>query len=106
MAGEYIIADDIKSYWQKLKAFHQAQSPEFYEISKEDYDDLNRSEREDSDNHINQERLGEETSVSDATFYKYLPHQKIAYRTHIVDKDGNQEDHYYIVKSGDTDIIA
>lgn len=106
MAGEYITAKTIKEYWKKLKAYHQTQSPEFYEINQEEYDSFSRSEREDSDNHLNQKRLGSETQVSEATFYKYLPHQKIAYRSHIVDADGNREDHYFIVKTSNSDLIT
>ncbi len=98
MAGEYFQAKTIHEYWKQLKAYYQAQSPEFQEITKEEYDAFERSEREDSDNHINQERLGEETQVTDATFYKYLPFQKIAHRTHVVDVSGAQEVHYYITK--------
>ena len=97
MAGEYIDAKDITTYWKQLRAFYEAQSPEFYEITKPEYDQINRSEREDSDNHINQERLGDETDVVDVSFYKYLPYNKIVYRTHIIDIKGNREDHYYVI---------
>ncbi|MGL5831366.1 MAG: hypothetical protein ACRCZE_04430 [Candidatus Altimarinota bacterium] len=99
MAGEYIQADTIQEYWKNLKAFFQAQSPFFQEITKIEYDQIDRSEREDSDNHLNQDRLGEDTKTSDATFYKYLPEGKTAYRVHIVDVDGKQEIHYFIIQS-------
>jgi hypothetical protein len=99
MAGEYIQADTIKEYWKNLKAYFQAQSPFFQEISKEEYDQIDRSEREDSDNHLNQDRLGEDTKVSDASFYKYLTDGKTAYRTHLVDVDGQQEIHYFLIQS-------
>ncbi|MBD3269949.1 hypothetical protein GF376_00310 [Candidatus Peregrinibacteria bacterium] len=103
MAGEYFVADTNKEYWLKLKAFYEASSPNFQEISKEEYENLNRSEREDSDNHINQDRLGEDTKAVDVTFYKYLPEQKTAFRSHIVDIDGNEEEHYFIIDSTDLD---
>jgi hypothetical protein len=102
MAGEYIIAENHADYWKMLKAFHESQSPEFSEITKEEYESIDHSEREDSDNHINQERLGSETQVADVTFYKYLPNQKIAYRTHIIDVNGIEEVHYYLVSFGET----
>lgn len=99
MAGEYIQAEDIKSYWKQLKAFYEANSPIFEEITKEQYDEFQKSEREDSDNHLNQDRLGQDTQVVDVAFYKYLPHSRIAYRIHVVNVDGVKEDHYFITQS-------
>lgn len=99
MAGEYIQAGSIQEYWKNLKAFFNAQSPFFQEITKQEYDLIDRSEREDSDNHLNQDRLGEDTKASDASFYKYLPDGKIAYRVHIVDIDGKEEVHYFLIQS-------
>lgn len=99
MAGEYLQAENIKSYWKALKAFYLASSPFFEEINKKQYESIPRSEREDSDNHLNFERLGEDTNAVDTSFYKYLPDGKIAYRCHIVDTDGKQENHYFITNS-------
>lgn len=99
MAGEYIQAEDIKSYWKQLKAFYLANSPLFEEIDEQTYQAIERSEREDSDNHLNYERLGEDTKAVDVAFYKYLPDGKIAYRVHLVDQNGQREDHYFLTKS-------
>lgn len=99
MAGEYIQADTIKQYWKELKAFYQASSPSFKEINKKTYDSFHRSEREDSDNHLNFDRLGDDTKVVDVAFYKYLPDSKTAYKVHIVDVNGKREDHYFIVEN-------
>jgi hypothetical protein len=99
MAGEYIQADSIEEYWKNLKAFFEANSPYFKQISKTEYESIERSEREDSDNHLNQERLGEDTQTVDVAFYKYLPDGEIAYRVHIVNVEGKQDDHFFIVKS-------
>lgn len=99
MAGEYIQADDLISYWKQLKAFYEANSPTFDEITKAGYDAIERSEREDSDNHLNYERLGEDTKAVDVAFYKYLADGRTAYRIHIVNINGKQEDHYFLVKS-------
>lgn len=99
MAGEYIQANSIQEYWKGLKAYFEASSPYFQEIDKTEYETIERSEREDSDNHFNQERLGEDTQAVDVAFYKYLPDGKIAYRVHIVNIEGKQEDHFFIVKS-------
>ena len=99
MAGEYIQSDSLDSYWKQLKAYYMASSPIFEEIDKAIYDSYERSEREDSDNHINYERLGEDTNVVDIAFYKYLPDNKTAYRIHIVGVNGEKEERYFIVKS-------
>lgn len=99
MAGEYIQADNNADYWKSLKAYYMTDSPYFEEIDKAKYDSFARSEREDSDNHYNQNRLGEDTKSVDVAFYKYLPEGKIAYRIHIVDEAGKQDDHYFIIKS-------
>lgn len=99
MAGEYIQAVDNKSYWKQLKAFYEANSPIFEEITREQYDSYQKSEREDSDNHLNQDRLGEDTQAVDVAFYKYLPNSRIAYRIHVVNVDGDKEDHYFITQS-------
>ena len=99
MAGEYVQANDLASYWKQLKAYYLANTPTFKEITKEEYEAIQRSEREDSDNHLNQERLGEDTKVVDIAFYKYLPDSKIAYRVHVIDVDAKQEDHYFLVDS-------
>lgn len=99
MAGEYVQAANIKAYWKQLKAYYQAQSPVYEEINQKTYDGFERSEREDSDNHLNFERLGEDTDAVDVAFYKYLPDNKIAYRVHIIDVSGKQENHYFIIRS-------
>lgn len=99
MAGEYIQAEDLKSYWKQLKAYYLANSPTFEEIDQAAYEAIERSEREDSDNHLNFERLGEDTKAVDVAFYKYLPDGKIAYRIHLVDQNGKQENHYFLIKS-------
>ncbi len=99
MAGEYIQSDSLKSYWKQLKAFYTAGSPLFQKITKKQYDSYQKSEREDSDNHLNQERLGQDTQVVDVAFYKYLPDHQTAYRIHIVDVAGETEEHFFITRS-------
>jgi len=95
MAGEYVQAESIEEYWLKLKQIYQDQSEYFLEIPKETYERLDRSEREDSDNHINEERLGKDTSVIDITVYKYLENRKIAYHSVLIDVKGSKEERYF-----------
>lgn len=99
MAGEYIQATDLQTYWKQLKAYYEANSPTFENITQADYDAIERSEREDSDNHLNFERLGDDTKAVDLAYYKYLPDGRVAYRVHVVDVGGQKEDHYFLIKS-------
>jgi len=88
MAGEYLKADLISDYWDKLKQIYVQKSTDFSEITKEEYEALTNSEREDSDNHTNEERLGQDTNVVDIAFYKYLPDRQVYYRVHIINVEG------------------
>jgi len=95
MAGEYINADTIDQYWTELKTIYLDRSEDWQDISAEEYNAIERSEREDSDNHLNKERLGKDTQVIDICKYKFLPDRKIAYFIHMVHKDGSSKDVYF-----------
>jgi len=99
MAGEYIQSDTIADYWKQLKSYYFTRSPNYQEIDKKTYDAIERAEREDSDNHLNFERLGDDTKVVDVAFYKYLPVNQVAFRIHVVNVEGEQETHYFIINS-------
>lgn len=99
MAGEYVQAENITSYWKQLKAYYEANSPTFENITAAAYNAISRSEREDSDNHLNFQRLGDDTKAVDLAYYKYLSDGRTAYRVHVVDVNGLKEDHYFTIKS-------
>ncbi len=99
MAGEYIQSDTIQDYWKQLRVYYRSSSPYYEEIDQKTYDAIERAEREDSDNHLNFDRLGDDTQAVDVAFYKYLPDGKIAYRVHVVDVNGAREDHFFIINS-------
>ena len=63
-----------------------------------EYSSLVLSEREDSDNHFNRERLGKETGVIDICHYKYLPDRNVAYHIEVLHKDGAKMDYYFQIK--------
>ena len=73
MAGEYIQSDTIEQYWKELKGIYREKAGDWKDISAEEYNGIERSEREDSDNHLNEERLGKDTQVIDVCKYKFLP---------------------------------
>ncbi|MBD3327924.1 hypothetical protein GF340_01325 [Candidatus Peregrinibacteria bacterium] len=89
MSGEYINASTIEDYWNELKLIYERRSTEWKNLTQEQYEAIEKSEREDSDNHLNEERIGDETDVIDICFYKFLPERKVAYHIEIKHKDGN-----------------
>jgi|GEM_PF-1994162 len=95
MAGEYIQSENIKDYWEKLKKIYVERSTKWENLTMQKYRAIERSEREDSDNHLNEERLGKDTQVIDICMYKMLPDRKIAYHIEIIHKDGTKQDEYF-----------
>lgn len=95
MSGEYIQSESIGDYWEKLKAIYESRSTQWTDLTKEQYDGIERSERQDSDNHLNEERLGKDSSVIDVCRYKYLPDRQVAYAITLKHKDGQTEEHYF-----------
>lgn len=95
MAGEYIQANTIEEYWELLKAIYKSRSIKWDDITQKKYDSIERSEREDSDNHLNQERLGKDTKAIDICKYKFLPDRKIAYHIQLIHSDGTKKDVYF-----------
>jgi len=95
MSGEYINASTIVDYWQQLKSIYVKQSSDWKDLTQEQYDAIERSEREDSDNHFNQERLGKETDVIDLCHYKFLPDRIAAYHIEVIHKDKSKKDYYF-----------
>lgn len=89
MSGEYINANSIEDYWNELKLIYERRSTKWKDLTQEQYEKMEKSEREDSDNHLNEERFGQETNVIDICFYKLLPDRNIAYHVEIKHKDGN-----------------
>lgn len=95
MSGEYINSDSIKDYWEQLQLIYQQKSSDWKDLTKEEYEALEQSEREDSDNHLNEERLGKETQVIDICHYKFLPDRVVAYHIEVIHKDGSKEEYYF-----------
>jgi hypothetical protein len=89
MAGENIIADTIEEGKKQIIEIYKRQSIELKEITKEQYESYQLSERTDSDNHLQLERLGKGTKVIDQAFYKYLPEpHHIIYKINLIHEDG------------------
>lgn len=95
MAGEYIKANTIEDYWKELKTIYKDISIDWKDLTEHDYSVIERSEREDSDNHLNEERLGKDTQVIDICKYKFLPDRKIAYHIKMIHSNGSNQDQYF-----------
>ncbi len=86
MAGEIIQAENIESAERQLMAIYKAKSIDIQQMTKEEYEAINKSEREDSDNHLNIERLGQDTKIVDLAYYKFIEDRWTAYRIDLIDE--------------------
>jgi hypothetical protein len=95
MAGEYVQANTIEDYWKQLKAIYVSRSEHWKDLSAAEYNAIERSEREDSDNHLNEERLGKDTQVIDICKYKIMPDRQIAYFVQMIRSNDTTKDVYF-----------
>ncbi len=98
MSGEYINSNNIDEYWSQLKSIYVKRSYEWQDLTAEQYKAIERSEREDSDNHFNLDRLGKETQVIDVCHYKFLPDRYAAYHIEVIHKDGTKKEYFFQIK--------
>lgn len=97
MAGEIIQAQTTDDAEKQLLAIYQAKSTDLRMITKEEYESYEQSEREDSDNHLNIERLGKDTLIADLAYYKFLPERETAYRVDLIDEQQKVKRQLYFV---------
>lgn len=95
MPGEILKSKTLIEAKEELRNIYKNRSNEFKEITKAEYEALEHDEREDSDNHLNLERLGKESDVVDLAYYKYLPNRQIAYRIILKHKNGKEMEDYF-----------
>jgi len=95
MAGEIITAKTLVEAKEQLRNIYIAKSSQFKEITKEEYESLQHDEREDSDNHLNIERLGKTADVIDIANYKYLQNRQVAYKIILKHKNGEEMEDYF-----------
>lgn len=97
MPDEIITEKTLPKAKEQLRSIYRAKSTSFEEITKEEYDSYDLDEREDSDNHLNEEKLGKTSDVIDLAHYKFLPDHKTAYRILLKHKDGKTMEDYFII---------
>ena len=100
MAGEIITATTLEEGKAELRDIYKLDALEFKELTQEEYEAIERDEREDSDNHLNIEKLGKEATIIDLAYYKYLPDRQIAYRIILRHKNGTEMYDYFMVTPG------
>ena len=100
MAGEIITATTLEEGKEELRSIYKLDTIDFKEITQEEYEAIERDEREDSDNHLNIEKLGQEATVIDLAYYKYLPERQIAYRIILKHKNGTEMNDYFMLTPG------
>ncbi len=100
MAGEIITATTLEKGKEELRGIYRLDAIDFKELTKEEYEAIERDEREDSDNHLNIEKLGKEATVIDLAYYKYLPDRNIAYKIILKHKNGTEMEDYFMIRPG------
>ncbi|MBD3330132.1 hypothetical protein GF354_01220 [Candidatus Peregrinibacteria bacterium] len=95
MSGEKIHASTLPEAKEELRSIYKEKSYKFELISKEDYESFEQDEREDSDNHLNEEKLGKEAKIINLAYYKYLPEREIVYRITLKHENGDTEEDYF-----------
>jgi hypothetical protein len=96
MSGEIITAETLIDAKEELRNIYKAKSNQFKEISKTQYEEIEKSEREDSDNHLNLERLKKgESKVIDLAYYKYLEDRQVAYKIILRESNGDEMEDYF-----------
>lgn len=89
MAGEIIQANNTEEAVNQIMSIYKKKSIKMRDITQEEYESIEKSEHEDSDNHLNLERLGKDTKIVDLAHYKYLPNRETAYRIDLIDENHN-----------------
>ncbi len=87
MAGEIIKAETTEEAEKQLLAIYSAKSITLEMITREEYESYDFSEHEDSDNHLNLDRLGKDTKIVDLAYYKFIPEHKTAYRIDLINEE-------------------
>lgn len=97
MAGEIIQANNVEEAVDQLMTIYKDKSIKMRDITREEYESFEKSEREDSDNHLNLERLGKDTKIADLAYYKFLPNRETAYRIDLIDENKKVKKQLYFV---------
>ncbi len=97
MPGEIITAQTVEEAKKQLLAIYHAKSITLDMIDRDQYESYDKSEREDSDNHLNLKRLGKDTKIVDLAYYKFLPERKTAYRIDLINEEQKVKEQLFFV---------
>ena len=82
---------------EELRLFYSDQSVSFKSITKEEYEKIEKDEREDSENHAKPQQFEEGVEVINFGYYKYLPERQVAHRMILKNKSGETLEDYFVV---------
>jgi len=97
MAGEIIQAQTTDEAQKQLEDIYKVKSINFREITRDEYESYEADEREDSDNHLNLERVGKDTLIVDLAYYKYIGKRETAYRIDLINAEYKVKKQMYFV---------
>jgi hypothetical protein len=97
MAGEIIQAQSVDDAERQIMAIYKAKSIDLRMITEEEYEKIDKSEREDSDNHLNIDRLGVDTKIVDLAYYKFIENRETAYRVDLIDEHQKVKKQLYFI---------
>lgn len=97
MAGEIIQAQTTEEAEKQLAEIYKAKSINFREITHDEYEAYKDSEHEDSDNHINLDRVGKDSRIVDLAYYKYIGNRETAYRIDLINPEHKVKKQMYFV---------
>ncbi len=95
MTEEMLTSKTLPEAKEEIKIIYLDQSSKFEEITKEEYDKIEKDEREGSHNHTKIEKLGKEADIIALEYYKYLPEREIAFKTVLRHKNGSEREYYF-----------
>ena len=97
MPNEIIQATNVEDAEMQILAIYRSRSIRLDEITQKKYESFDVSEREDSDNHLNLDRLGNGTRIVDLAYYKFLPKRETAYRIDLIDDKQHVKKQLYFI---------
>jgi hypothetical protein len=97
MAGEILKSKTLPEAQEELRLFYSDQSVSFKPITKEEYEKIDKDEREDSENHAKHEQFENGAEVVNFGYYRYLPERKVAHRMVLKNKAGETLEDYFVV---------
>lgn len=86
MTEDLVQANNVDEAEKQVMKHYEAKSIRIDPMTREEYEALDKSEHEESDNHLNLERLGKDTLIADIAYYKFMENRETAFRIDLIDE--------------------